>query len=349
MTIHCFDILMNRKLPSALPGVIALVGDEGFLRSETLGEIAKLANLNLDDIRTFDGAEKMWQPVHDELATLSLFESDALRVAIVSDADDLVTAHRAHLEKWCDSPADGSLLILILDAMLSNTKLYKIVSKKGWLIACTLPPGSRGKGLDEGELKKWIGEWALSRHALKLKAAQCKLIFDAVGPNCGLLHQELAKLALYANDAGAISDEQIRAHVGTWSTRTMWEIADAILDGKIAEALQQLERLFEGGQAAAGVVPQISWSLRRYGHAAQLVLQSRRTGGQMTAEEAVKHCGFWGADLTQAPNRLRRLGVARASKLLDWLAELDLKVKGSHSQADRAIFALEELCLRFHG
>ena len=69
----------------------------------------------------------------------------------------------------------------------------------------------------------------------------------------------------------------------------------------------------------------------------------------MTAEEAVKHCGFWGNDLALAPQRLRRLGLSRASKLLDWLIELDLKIKGSHSNSDRAIFALEELCLRFVG
>lgn len=338
---------MNRQLPGSLPGVIALVGDEGFLRSETLIELAKLAEINLEEARTFDGQLSPWQAVHDELATLSLFETDALRVAIVNEADSLVSANRPQLERWCESPADGSLLIVELDALLTTTKLHKIISKHGWIIGCTLPPASRGKGLDEVALKKWIGDWAQSRHSLKLKPAQCKVVFDAVGPNCGLIHQELSKLALYANEVGALSDDQIRQHVGTWSTRTMWEIADAILDGKVAEALLQLERVFSGGQQAAGVIPQIAWSLRRYGHAAQLILQSRRTGGQMSAEEAVKHCGFWGADLSLAPNRLRRLGVVRASKLLDWLLEVDLKVKGSHSQPDRAIFALEELCLRF--
>ena len=47
-----------------------------------------------------------------------------------------------------------------------------------------------------------------------------------------------------------------------------------------------------------------------------------------------------------AEGRLRRLGLRRAGNLLDWLLELDLKIKLSHSQTDRAIFALEELCLR---
>lgn len=340
---------MQQKLPGKLPGVIVLLGDESFLRSETLDAIAKLANLNLEEIRTFDGEQCQWASVHDELATMSLFETDAVRVAIVSDADTLVTKARPQLEKWCESPADGSVLIMQVETLAATTKLYKIVAKHGWLIGCTLPPAARGKGHDESELKKWIGEWAQSRHSLKLKATQCKLILDAVGPICGLLHQELAKLALYASDSGVIADDMIRAHVGSWSTRTMWEIADAIMDGKIADAMLQLERVFSGGQQAAGVIPQISWSLRRYGNAAQLVLQSRRHGGQMTAEEAVKQCGFWGNDLALAPQRLRRLGLVRASKLLDWLIELDLKIKGSHSNSDRAIFALEELCLRFVG
>jgi DNA polymerase-3 subunit delta len=181
---------------------------------------------------------------------------------------------------------------------------------------------------------------------LKLKATQCKLILDAVGPNCGLLHQELAKLALYATN-GAITDDSIRSNVGSWSTRTMWEIADSIMDGKIADALDQLERVYSSGQHPAAVIPQIAWSLRRYGNAAQLILQSRRQGKPMTAEDAVKQCGFWGGDLSLAPQRLRRIGLQRASKLLEWLLELDLRIKGTHSSTDRAIFALEELCLRF--
>lgn len=347
MTQHCFDILMNHKLQGALPGSIVLLGDEGFLRTETLEEIAKLSRWNLEEIRHFDGQECQWADVHDELATLSLFESNALRVAIVSNADTLISRSRAQLEKWCESPAEGSVLLLQAESMPANTKLYKVLTKHGWIIGCTLPPASRGKGMDETALKNWIANWAQSRHGLKLKPTQCKIIFDAVGSNCGLLHQELAKLALYANDQGVISDDSIRSHVGSWSTRTMWEIADCIMDGKVAEALAQLERVFASGQHAAAVMPQIAWSLRRYGNAAQLVLQSRRTGKPLTAEDAVKQCGFWGPDLSSAPSRLRRIGLPKAAKLLDWLLELDLKIKGSHSNTDRAIFAIEELCLRF--
>lgn len=346
MLQHCYEVLMNNKLPDTLPGVVVLLGDESFLRSETLSQIAKSAKINLQEVRSFDGTEIPWSEVHDELATLSLFESDALRVAVVSNADTLISQARPQLEKWCKSPADGSVLIMHVDTLASNTNLYKLVDKHGWLISCTAERASKGKGNNSAGLESWISYWAQSRHELKLKPQQCRIIVDAVGPNCGLLHQELAKLALYAAE-GIISDQEIRTHVGSWSTRTMWEIADAIMDGKIAVALTHLERVYSSGQHPAAIIPQIAWSLRRYGIAAQLFLQSRRLGSQMTLEEAVKKSGFWGVDLSLAPQRLRRIGLQRASQLLDWLLELDLRIKGSHSNTDRAIFALEELCFKF--
>ena len=111
--------------------------------------------------------------------------------------------------------------------------------------------------------------------------------------------------------------------------------------------MDQLQHLFASGEAPQAVIPQISWSLRRYGVAAQLVQQSRRLGRPQSADQVVSKAGFWGGDLRLAPQRLRRIGLQRATCILDWLLELDLKLKGSHSSDQRAVFALEELCLRF--
>ena len=127
----------------------------------------------------------------------------------------------------------------------------------------------------------------------------------------------------------------------------MWEIADAVAEGRTSDALEQLSRVFAAGEHPAAVVPQIAWSLRRFGNAAHLLLQAKRCGRPLSAKAAIGQCGFWGRDAQLAEDRLRRMGLRRASKLLDWLLELDLKIKGSHSSPTRAIFALEELCLRF--
>ena len=344
---HCFDFLLKDKLAEDLPAVIACYGDDGFLRRETASTILRQAGIDIEQVKSFDGEECKWIDVHDELATLSLFDDSDHRVAIVTSADKLIKDARAHLERWCDAPAAGSLLMLQVDSFPSSTKLYKSIDKQGWCVDCSLPTGGgRSKTPSIPELKKWLLAWSKKQHALKLTADQATLIVDAVGTDCGLLHQESAKLALYATD-GVLSDEQIRQHVGSWRTRTTWEIADAIADGRIADALAQLEKVFAAGEHPAAVIPQVAWSLRRFGNAAQLVLQSRRTGSPMSAKAAIGQCGFWGRDAQLAEERLRSMGLRRASQILDWLLELDLKIKGSHSQPARAIFALEELCMRF--
>ncbi len=348
--IHCFDLLLSAtaKPLEELPAVVVAFGDDGFLRRETVSVILKLADIDPEQTRTFDGDECQWIDVHDELATLSLFEPDARRIAMVTNADRLIKDARLQLEKWFANPASGSLLVMLVNTFPANTKLFKLADKHGLCIACSLPTsGPRSKTPAVGELKKWIQAWGKAKHAIQLSATQTTQVLDAVGPDCGLLHQELAKLALYADKSGKLSDETIRANIGSWRTRTMWEIADAIVDGRIADALQQLEKVFATGEHPAAVIPQISWSLRRFGNAAQLILQSKRVGRPISAQAAISQCGFWGNDAKLAEGRLRRIGLSRAGQLLDWLLELDLKIKGSHSQTDRAIFALEELCLRF--
>ncbi|GAB5404170.1 MAG: DNA polymerase III subunit delta [Aureliella sp.] len=351
MATHCFDILLDGKLPASKTGklarVIGLVGSDGFLRRETVHSILELSELGQDDIKSFDGEECAWIDVHDELATLSLFESSALRIASVNSADKLIKSSRDSIEKWCASAAEGSVLILQIQTLASNTKLYKLLDSKGWLVQCGLPTSSpRSKTPSEGELKRWLRAWAERKHELKLTANQATTIVGAVGMECGLLHQELAKLSLYSDDKGKISDEMIAEHVGSWRTRTMWDIADAIAEGRTADALEQLQRVFAAGEVPAAVIPQISWSLRRYALAANLILQSKRLGKAASASAAIGKSGFWGKDIQLAEQRLRRMGLRRGSKLLTWLLELDLKIKGSHSTPSRAVFALEELCLK---
>lgn len=363
MKVHCFEVLLNPGQFKECPAVILFVGDDAFLRNESAAGILATVGIEEQQIRVFDGEECSWGQVHDELASFSLFDADAKRVAVLKSADRMLKDsgddvepvrgkrrgdNREQIEKWCESPADGSLLLMHLSTLPSNTRLFKILDKHGWIIQCGLPlPSASSKSPDLAKVKDWVGKWAIFKHGLHLDTAQVNLVLDAVGPQCGLLHQELAKLALYADEVGKLADSTIRAQVGSWATRTVWEISDAIMDGRVANALDQLQRLFTSGEAPQAVIPQIAWSLRRYGIAAQLVQQNRRMGRPVTADQVVGQAGFWGSDLRSAPLRLRRIGLQRATCILDWLLDLDLKLKGSHSNNDRAIFALEELCMRF--
>ena len=69
----------------------------------------------------------------------------------------------------------------------------------------------------------------------------------------------------------------------------------------------------------------------------------------MPLREALTQAGFrdWPiGSLAAAEKRLLQLGRQRAGQLYRRLLELDLALKGSHSQDDRARWALEQFILR---
>ena len=131
--------------------------------------------------------------------------------------------------------------------------------------------------------------------------------------------------------------------------RSIWDLVDAAAEGDAAAALTQLDRLLQSGEHPLALVGSLAWSLRRYA-AATRIFPAIRTGGEkIPLREALSQAGVkdWPlGNLAAAEKRLIQLGRNRAGKLYRWLLELDLSLKGSHSQDDRARWALEQLLLR---
>ena len=337
----CFEILMADKLPRALPPVVVAAGDDAFLRRHTLFHLLRLAQIQPDDAKSFDGEECQWRDVHDELATISLFDPEQRRVAIVKNGDAFVKEFRPRLEKWTGSPVEASLMLLEVSSFPSNTNLFKIVAEKGWCIDCA---ATKGKAWEN-----WIQQWAARTHKLKLTANQAAMVSDLVGNDFGLVDQELAKTALYANDEGKIDDAKLKQAVGSWRTQTIWQIIAAAVEGRTSEALHELGKLILAGESPMAIVPQMSWSMRRYGTATHLIIQAERARRRLPLKDALARAGFRPFELGQAEKQLRRLGRHRGHRMLEWLLELDLKLKGSHSQEGRGVLAIEEFIVRLAG
>ena len=102
-----------------------------------------------------------------------------------------------------------------------------------------------------------------------------------IGPELGLLDQELAKLALSAAGDKKITSEMVQKLVGGWRAKTTWDMLDLALEGKAAEALRQIDRLLAGGEAPVGLLAQISASLRRLATATRLILQAEAAGRRL--------------------------------------------------------------------
>jgi DNA polymerase-3 subunit delta len=170
-----------------------------------------------------------------------------------------------------------------------------------------------------------------------------------LGVEFGLLDQEVAKLALYTDAKGKITEALVHEVTGGWQAKTAWELVEAAATGNAAEALKQLNRLLSSGEHPAALFGPISWSLRRYAAATRLFQRSERQGRRISLSAALEEAGFqrWQRkEIQDAEKQLRRLGRERATRLYRWLLEADLALKGSHSSPEMSRWVMERLLMQ---
>lgn len=350
-TVHIFDYLDAEA--NFLPAAVTVVfGDEPFLKRLAIRSLRQrvLADESTPPDR-FEGATAQWRDVHDELSTMALF-GGGRRLVLIDEADDFVARFREKLEPYAERSKSRNVLLLNVATWASNTRLYKLVDQHGLQIECRAPQKathSKTKVVDDERMIKWLASWSATRHKVKLSSKAARLMLDLVGPEFGLLDQELAKLALFTQPGGEISPEMVHDVVGGWRTKTVWEMLDAACDGDAAGAFSQLERLLQSVDHPVALFGQFSWSLRRFAAATRLFQRAERQGRRPKLREALEGAGFrdWPkGTLQRAEQQLMQMGRDRAGHLYRWLLETDLALKGSHSSPDRARFVLEHLILR---
>ncbi|NLF68542.1 MAG: DNA polymerase III subunit delta [Candidatus Anammoximicrobium sp.] len=351
-TVHVFDYLdAEEKFEPA--SVTVVFGDESFLKRLALRSLRqRVLGDETAPADRFDGTSAQWRDIHDELATLALF-GGGRRLVLIDDADDFVATFREKLELYTERSKSRNVLVLDVATWAGNTRLYKCVDQHGLQIECRAPQKathSKNKVLDEERMIKWLGSWAATEHRVKLPAKAARLMLDLVGPEFGLLDQELAKLALFTKPGGELTQELVHDVVGGWRAKTVWELLDAACDGDAAEAFSQLERLLQSVDHPVAMFGQFSWSLRRFAAATRLFQRFEQQGKKPKLREVLQSAGFrdWPekGGLEKAERRLVQMGRDRAGQLYRWLLEADLALKGSHSSPERSRFILEQLILR---
>lgn len=357
-TIHVLDYL---AAPQNQPrGICVLFGDEQFLKQQALAELRKriLGDKQDDPPTVHDCVERLpdWRDVADELSTQSLFGGGGPRMVILQDADDFVSAHRedGRLEEYIAKKRHSGLLVLEVSSWTSNTRLYKAVDAASLQIECKPPtrprPRSKDKEIDEHRIAKWVTHWGKSKHGVEVPPLAAQELVALSGPNFGVLDTDLAKLALFMNPAEKATPPMIHQIIGGWREKTAFETVHAALEGETAVALERLDHILKSGEHPLAIFGGMSWTLRRYAAATRAFEQAERRGEKASLASALRKVGFFDRSpedtVELAENRIKKLGRIRASKLYQWVMEVDLALKGTHSSPERARFALEQLFLR---
>ena len=131
--ISALDYLAQPDKHAPQP-VCAVFGDESFLRRQAI-LCLRAAILGGDEadfsLSTFEGRVAQFRDVHEVLSTVAMFGGDG-RLAVVEQGDDFVTRYRTQLEDYVARPSRSGVLVLELDSLPSNTRLYKSIASVSW-------------------------------------------------------------------------------------------------------------------------------------------------------------------------------------------------------------------------
>src|SRR5262245_61427565 len=323
------DFLDHIGKAELLP-VYVVHGEEEFLKRQVIAALRARAVGDGDPafaVSTHAGEKAEWSAVLGELRTLPFLSPR--RLVLVEDAEPFVSNYRTRLEKYLTEPARTGTLVLEVKSWPSNTRLYKLIDQKA-AVSCKSPSGPK--------LSEWCRRWASSEHDKQLPGPAAQLLVDLVGPDMGLLAQEIAKLAVYAGEAKKIELEDVDRLVGNSRAENTFKLFDLLGQGQAGEAMALLDKQLGQGEDPHRILGAFSWQLRKLAQAGRLAVPGRPMA------TALAEAGFPPFKIREGEQLLRHIGRERVARLFDWLLEVDLGMKGSSQLSERTL--LERLVAR---
>ncbi|MEZ6063733.1 MAG: DNA polymerase III subunit delta [Planctomycetaceae bacterium] len=328
--MHATDFLSRKHAYSHVP-VVVVYGSERYLKLEALKRIPGFSGGDDVELTRVPGKDADLRSVVDELLTVSMFGDQ--RIVMIDDADDFIKDNRPGLEKYVAHPSKASLLILDVKSWPKNTKLAKAVEKTGLAVECTPLTGA--------VLLKWLEKSATEEFGKVLVPSAAALMIQLAGDSLGMLEQELAKLAALVGDNQTITEDDVTRVVGGWRLETTWHMLDAVRDGNVAFAIENLDKLIVSGEHPIKILGGVTFVFRKYAEATEIARQTRDLPG------ALRTAGVFPGAVAASEKYLRRIGYDKACQLLQWLVEADHNLKGGSRVEPR--LQLERLFVQLAG
>lgn len=116
------------------------------------------------------------------------------------------------------------------------------------------------KPLKQNEVAMWIRRRA-DRYGLALEARAVATLAQLVGSDLWTLDNELQKLATYA-DGQPVSEDDVRSLVSLAREPNVFDMVDAVVEGRAKDAAELLQRLLAEGESPQGLLALIARQYR---------------------------------------------------------------------------------------
>lgn len=198
-------------------------------------------------------------------ASLMLPVMSERRLVVVRESGLLLPGKAANetedtekLLEYLDSPMETTCLVFYVKGMSdARKKLVQALKKKAVV---------QFDWLEDAELFKWMQAQVRPK---RLSQSDASLLAFTVGSTLLPLSQELSKLKAYVGDREDITKDDIEAVATPSLECTVFQLVDALVEGKEAKAFALLSVMLEKGEARIRILAMIA---RQYRNLLQLVM-----------------------------------------------------------------------------
>lgn len=301
-----------------------LAGDEVLLRDDALAALRAAVLKDADPAFALDRFDAAVAPgeLLDSLHTLSMIAKQ--RLVVLSEPEARRGSARALLDAvadWVSEPgASNAAAVLAVIAARPDRRARWVKAFGDAIVVCDAPRSAR-------EIAAFARAEA-ARQQVAIDSGVAEALAERIGPQLQMIRMEIAKLALLAGPGEAVT----RAHVGAGTALSaeepIWDLTDAIGEGRAADALRVLARLLGAGEAPPVLLGALVSHFRR--------LLRVAAGADVPGPPFVKK---------KLASQAKRYGLPRLRAALGVLHETDLALKGAGAlrpelALERAVLAL---------
>ena len=312
--------------------------------AKRLVELALEGESAVGNITWLEGGETTAKEIRSQASTMPFLTPK--RVVVVRNANDLRTDEQNALAPHVAGLPETTCLILDVRSAKTehglSTALAKALRGVGAVYEYTQAD------LRSDDLPNRVQQLA-AQHGKSISKSSAHFLLQRTGTELGLIQSEVAKLAAYVEPAKAITNADIDAMTTKSVEESVFQLTNAVTDGKLSTALGILDDLLTQGQAPEMILSMLLRQFELLRQAKFLLDRGFRPAAWQTLPEEVQARlpkehnvvkgttgrGWLARKLTGQCSRLSWTHLSNAPRLL---LTADLQLKGADGQSrDRRV------------
>jgi DNA polymerase-3 subunit delta len=256
------DAILKELGEGTIRPAYLLAGGEALLRDDVLEAIDSAVlsggprDFNLDRLevgkatpgRLEEALENL--PVMAERRLVVLRETEGRGAKLDASWGEVIASWLSRVDE-----TTSSVFVLVSGKADKRSKWVKAFRDPAVLVECEAPKQAR-------ELAGFLAQEA-RRQGLTLEPEAAALLADRVGPQLLLLRSEIEKAALLAGPGETVTRKHVEIAVSAVAEEPIWDLTDAIGQGRVSDAVNILSRLLAQGGAPPAILGALASHFRR--------------------------------------------------------------------------------------